>query len=288
MFCLHTNATAQRGSSGVRRCTGKTQHWCGSRLRLHPDARPLALGSPLLFKAQKRHPAQASADLGRGATAEGWQRDTDGVGRKCPVSVRSLARSPGARLRTLLGVGSALGGGDGFPEEPPRPPFHLLLLCLTQPPGKGRLRSGGPRAEARARLGGRAKGGRQAGAQRGRCHRASGPAALQAGANGRGGGGGGIGSRRRRGPRGACAAHGRFWVNSLPRPGPRGSAAREEPPGAADSASRRRAPAAGTPRPPHPPPPRAPGYLRAPPWLPSPAVCTPRSRRGRWRSRPRS
>lgn len=186
-------------------------------------------------------------------------------------------------------MAAAPAGGDGLPPGTPGPPFHLLLLCLTQPPGKGRLRSGGPRARARVRLGGRAKGGRQAGAQGGRCHRAAGPAARQEGANSSGGGGGRAsapaGARAGAGP--ALPTDNRFGVNSLPRPGPRGSTAREEPPGAADSASRRRAPAAGTPRPP-PPPPRARGYLRAPPWPPSPAVCTPRSRRGRWRSRPRS
>lgn len=187
------------------------------------------------------------------------------------------------------GLGSAEGsaGGEVLPRNP-RPSFPLTPPLPHPVPREGALEERrSPGTSARA-VGGPSEG-RQASGRAGRTLSPGGRAGGAAGGcqQQRRRGRPGIGSRRRPGPRGACAAHGRFWVNSLPRPGPRGSAAREEPPGAADSASRRRAPAAGTPRTP-PPPPRARGYLRAPPWPPSPAVCTPRSRRGRWRIRPRS
>lgn len=61
---------------------------------------------------------------------------------------------------------------------------------------------------------------------------------------------------------------------------PRGASRSTRPrlPAAARPSRRSREPASPAPK----------GYLRAPPWPRSPAVCRPPSRRGRWRSRPRS
>ena len=62
-------------------------------------------------------------------------------GEKSPVSIRSLARSSGAPLRTTLAtplaVDSALEGGTWASPGTPSPPFHLFLLCPHPVPREG-------------------------------------------------------------------------------------------------------------------------------------------------------